>query len=66
MAIDIGRIAYQAYVNQIKKARGSARFLKWSDLNKEECDAWRSVGIAVMQHMDECQKQMEENPELIG
>jgi hypothetical protein len=68
MAIDIGRIAYQAYSDAIQKTSKSVDkdYLYWEDLHKEECDSWRHAAVAVLKYIEESKRQMEENPDLIG
>lgn len=62
MAIDIGRIAFEKY-----SERGGTfmKFLKWEELGKVEQDAWRAAGVAVIQHIDEARKQIEDSHEII-
>ena len=65
MAIDIGLIAHNAYLN----GSGSKCICfdrDWADLPKTEQDAWRAAAVAVLQYIDKSRKQMVENPELIG
>jgi len=62
MAIDIGRIAYAAYTNEVFYLGQP----KWEELDKDFQDAWRKVGVAVIQHIDKTRKQMEDDPEVIG
>lgn len=50
MAIDIGRIAYQAYVDNLLCMQGFP--LPWEELNKFNQDAWRKIGVAVLQGDD--------------
>ena len=61
MAIDIGRINYQAYCDQLKD-----NLPKWEEIGQKQQDAWRHSAVAVLQYIREAQKQMEEDPELIG
>ena len=60
MAIDIGRIAYQAYDDYINK-NVPCHPLKWEDLGKVPQDAWRHAAVAVSQYLEECRKEMEED-----
>lgn len=57
MAIDIGRVAYESYKDKTdgKKFIGIELFylLPWEYLSKIEQDAWRAVGVAVIQYMDD-------------
>lgn len=67
MAIDIGRIAYQAYVESIDGGSYyDTKLTKWEDLGQPGQNAWRHAAVAVSQYLDKCRKEMEENPEAIG
>jgi hypothetical protein len=66
MAIDIGLIAYQAYWKSLEALDYDCDVLLWQELGQNERNAWRASAVAVLQHIDEAKKQMEENPELIG
>jgi hypothetical protein len=60
MAIDIGRIAYQAYVeNKDGSSYYETKLTKWEDLGKVECDAWRHAACAVLQYIDQERKWLE-------
>lgn len=48
MAIDIGRIAFQAHENYINKDNLREPEL-WEEIGKERQDAWRSAAVAVLQ-----------------
>jgi hypothetical protein len=64
MAIDIGRIAYQAYMGNdenIKVYDVRDGFL-WEDLTKEEQDAWRKAACAVWDYLADCQEEMDNDP----
>jgi hypothetical protein len=54
MALDIGRIAYQAYIKSIEKNTIS-EFVSspWEEIGKVGQDAWREVGVAVLQYLDQ-------------
>lgn len=47
MAIDIGRIAFQAYKDEANTVTSN-----WEDLDKRHQDAWRKAAIAVLQYID--------------
>jgi hypothetical protein len=65
MAIDIGRIAYEKYVEQMNGITIDGRgFCDWSECEKRECDAWRHAACAVSQYLDQCKQDMED--EVIG
>jgi hypothetical protein len=58
MAIDIGRIAYQNYIEHINSDNFREERL-WEELTKIECDAWRHAAVAVLQHIEQERKQYE-------
>jgi hypothetical protein len=67
MAIDIGRIAYQAYANNVDNISYHGNPLpKWEDLGKIAQDAWRHAAVAVSQYIDKSRKDLEENPDAVG
>jgi hypothetical protein len=67
MAIDIGRIAYQAYVeNMYGSSCYEAKVTEWEDLGKRGQDAWRHAAVAVSQYLNEERKRMKEDPEVVG
>lgn len=45
MAIDIGRIAYAAYLESL----GATNLSAWENLGKVQQDAWRHVAVEVLQ-----------------
>jgi hypothetical protein len=47
MAIDIGRIAYMAYVEQLK----ATHLNPWEKLGQTQQDAWRHAAVAVSQYL---------------
>ena len=53
MAIDIGRIAYQAYCKKLEDDECDCDLSKWEDLGKISQDAWRHAAVAVSQYLDE-------------
>jgi hypothetical protein len=55
MAIDIGRIAYQAYLSS--KGEDLPR---WEDLGKIGQDAWRHAACAVLDYIDEEREKLDE------
>lgn len=59
MAIDIGRIAYQAYTESMLNQMPRICTLKWEDIGKIEQDAWRHAAVAVLQYIDKERKQLE-------
>lgn len=67
MAIDIGRIAYQAYAEGVDNiAHNGNQLPKWEGLGKISQDAWRHAAVAVSQYLDQCREEMEEDPEIVG
>jgi len=64
--IDIGRIAYQAYCDELEKRECDYDLRKWEEIGQYEQNAWRHAACAVLDYIDDCKKEMEENPELIG
>jgi hypothetical protein len=60
MAIDIGRIAYQAYCENIYDGTCcDVMPLDWKDLGKRGQDAWRHAAVAVLQYIDKERRQLE-------
>jgi len=53
MAIDIGRIAYEAYCLGINKQITDKNLLKWENMGKTIQDAWRSAACAVLDYIDD-------------
>lgn len=51
MALDIGQVAYQAYVDSWD-GKDNFPFPKWEELEKDECDAWRHAAVAVLQEIN--------------
>lgn len=47
MAIDIGRIAYEAYVVQLQ----ATHLNPWEKLGQTQQDAWRHAAVAVSQYL---------------
>jgi hypothetical protein len=65
MAIDIGRMAYEAYVkNMYGGSCYEAKVVEWKDLGKRGQDAWRHAAVAVSQYLDQAKQDMED--EVIG
>ena len=68
MALDIGRIAYQAWSDEMDSKSCPEGFIasKWEELNKIEQDAWRLSALAVMRYIDKCHFDMKNDPDAIG
>jgi hypothetical protein len=66
MAIDIGRIAYQAYVDQLVEHDVSAAPDKWEDVGKFRQDAWRHAAVAVLQYIRKEQELLDSGSDLEG
>lgn len=49
MALDIGRIAFEAWSEDIDDQPS-----KWEALNKKHQDAWRHAAVAVLKYIDSC------------
>lgn len=65
--IDIGRIAYQRYVETLDSLPyHESSQPRWEVLGKRGQDAWRHAACAVLDYIDECKKQMEESPDIEG
>ncbi len=47
MAIDIGRIGYQAYLEQLN----ATHLPPWEKIGKVQQDAWRHAGVAILQYI---------------
>lgn len=47
MAIDIGRIAYQKYSDEVNED-----LPKWETIGKVKQDGWRAAAVAVLQYID--------------
>ena len=61
MAIDIGRIAYQAHVDHLaKEVPIDTSLYKWEDLGKLHQDAWRHAACAVLQYIDKSMREHDE------
>ncbi len=52
MAIDIGRIAFQAHEDYLNKDNYREPEL-WEEIGKGRQDAWRAAGVAIIQHIDQ-------------
>jgi len=53
MAIDIGRIAFEAYgVSVGGKTYNGKDIPKWEDVGKKVQDAWRAAAVAVLQYVE--------------
>lgn len=52
MAIDIGLIAYNKYVEQIMRQLKDCDFPLWQELGKVEQDAWRAAAVSVLKYID--------------
>lgn len=60
MAIDIGLIAFQAYNDQVGgKTFDGKDIPKWGDVGKKVQDGWRAAAVAVLQYLDQCKEDME-------
>jgi hypothetical protein len=61
MALDIGRVAYEAYAQHIKETLiGECKFeAPWEDMGKISQDAWRKAGVAVEQYLEQAKKDMD-------
>ena len=53
MALDIGRVAYQAYVDTLIKQNCDCDLSEWKEMGQYEQDAWRHAAVAVAQYLDE-------------
>jgi hypothetical protein len=50
MALDIGRVAFQAYTDSLGNQSADGKPLtNWEDLDQAFQNAWRAAGIAVLQ-----------------
>lgn len=61
MAIDIGRIAYQAYVEKMMRTHSLDYFCRWEGLMQREKDAWRHAAVAVLQYIDQAKQDIEDD-----
>ena len=53
MALDIGRIGFEAYsVSVGGKTYDGKDIPKWEDVGQRVQDAWRAAGIAILQYID--------------
>lgn len=59
MALDIGRIAYQAYLQSLSES-SITEFVHapWEQLGKIDQDAWRHSAVAVSQYLTQCEEDM--------
>jgi hypothetical protein len=62
--IDIGRIAYQNYIDHLSTCSSLTGFDKWEDIGKLQQDGWRKAAVAVLQYIDKSKDDMDEG--LIG
>lgn len=60
MAIDIGRIAYQTHSDYVELHNGKP-FSKWEEVGKVEQDAWRHAACAVLDYIQKCEEDMNNN-----
>jgi hypothetical protein len=51
MALDIGRIAFQAHQDYLNKVNYREPEL-WEEIGKERQDAWRQAACAVLEYID--------------
>jgi hypothetical protein len=59
MAIDIGRIGFEAYAKQVGgKTYDGKDIPKWEDVGKVVQDGWRAAGVAVLQYIDKERERM--------
>ena len=60
MAIDIGLIAYNKYVEVMDGVSEDIRgYDEWSELSKREQDAWRHAAVAVSQYLTKERERLE-------
>jgi hypothetical protein len=62
MAVDIGRVAYQKYVDSLVEKQCNCcncDDYKWEDLKQSEQNAWRHAAVAVLQHIEMEKEQSE-------
>lgn len=65
MAVDIGRINYQAYAKYVhENSKEKFTMAKWEDLSRVEMDGWRHAAVAVLQQIDKEREDSEQD--LIG
>ena len=65
MALDIGRIAYQAHLDYVSQYN-IEQLPKWEDVGKVEQDGWRRAACAVLDYIHKCEEEMKNNPDAIG
>lgn len=62
MAMDIGRIGYEAYNQKLEQEYPIADLAmlpsRWEDLPPIIQDAWRTAGVAIIQHVEEEREDM--------
>lgn len=56
MALDIGRIAYQAHSDHVSEDK---LLPKWENVGKVEQDAWRLAACAVLDYIHDCESNRE-------
>lgn len=62
MAIDIGRIAFQAYSDEMGgKTYDGKDIPKWENVGQKVQDAWRAAGVAVLRYIDDERKQLKKD-----
>lgn len=52
MAVDLGRIAFQAFYSKMYPNRESEVSELWKNIKQPEQDAWRHAAVAVLQQID--------------
>lgn len=59
MAIDIGRIAFQAYRDQVGCITYDGKVIPpWEEVGKKVQDGWRAAAVAVLQYIDQERERM--------
>lgn len=58
MAIDIGRIVYKAFCDEVNNDLPT-----WEELGFEQ-RYWRAAACAVLRYMDQCEEELKNNPDV--
>jgi hypothetical protein len=59
MALDIGRIAFEAYATSVRHTTYQGNTMpKWEALDKDAQDGWRHAACAVLDYMERSEEEM--------
>ena len=58
--IDIGRIAYQSYIEHLTSDEYKKWGEKWEEIGKLQQDAWRKAACAVLEYIDQSKAELDD------